>query len=194
MSNLVIFLGPPGAGKGTQAAKISKEKNLAHISTGDMLREAVKNETTLGLTAKTIMARGDYVPDDLLLEIINERVGQDDCKNGFILDGYPRNEVQAKSLDSILSKSNNSIDGILQIDVDFSVLEKRIEGRAQDNNSEIREDDNLQVMKKRLKVYIDQTEPLISYYSNHKNFIVINGMNDISKVSEDIKINLTKLK
>ena len=191
---IIILLGPPGAGKGTQAAFIKEKFNIAHISTGDMLREAVKNETSLGLTAKAIMARGDYVPDDLLLEIINERVGQDDCKNGFILDGYPRNEVQAKSLDSILSKSNNSIDGILQIDVDFSVLEKRIEGRAQDNNSEIREDDNLQVMKKRLKVYIDQTEPLISYYSNHKNFIVINGMSDISKVSEDIKINLTKLK
>ena len=191
---IIILLGPPGAGKGTQAAYIKEKFNIAHISTGDMLREAVKNETSLGLTAKAIMARGDYVPDDLLLEIINERVGQDDCKNGFILDGYPRNEVQAKSLDTILSKSNNSIDGILQIDVDFSVLEKRIEGRAQDNNSEIREDDNLQVMKKRLKVYIEQTEPLISYYSNHKNFIVINGMNDISKVSEDIKINLTKLK
>ena len=191
---IIILLGPPGAGKGTQAAFIKEKFNIAHISTGDMLREAVKNETSLGLTAKAIMARGDYVPDDLLLEIINERVGQDDCKNGFILDGYPRNEVQAKSLDSILSKSNNSIDGILQIDVDFSVLEKRIEGRAQDNNSEIREDDNLQVMKKRLQVYVDQTEPLISYYSNHKNFIVINGMNDISKVSEDIKINLTKLK
>ena len=154
---IIILLGPPGAGKGTQAAFIKEKFNIAHISTGDMLREAVKNETSLGLTAKAIMARGDYVPDDLLLEIINERVGQDDCKNGFILDGYPRNEVQAKSLDSILSKSNNSIDGILQIDVDFSVLEKRIEGRAQDNNSEIREDDNLQVMKKRLKVYIDQT-------------------------------------
>ena len=191
---IIILLGPPGAGKGTQAAFIKEKFNIAHISTGDMLREAVKNETSLGLTAKAIMARGDYVPDDLLLEIINERVGQDDCKNGFILDGYPRNEVQAKSLDTILSKSNNSIDGILQIDVDFSVLEKRIEGRAQDNNSEIREDDNLQVMKKRLKVYIDQAEPLISYYSNHKNFIVINGMSDISKVSEDIKINLTKLK
>ena len=191
---IIILLGPPGAGKGTQAAFIKEKFNIAHISTGDMLREAVKNETTLGLTAKTIMARGDYVPDDLLLEIINERVSQDDCKNGFILDGYPRNEVQAKSLDAILSKSNNSIDGILQIDVDFSVLEKRIEGRAQDNNSEIREDDNLQVMKKRLQVYVDQTEPLISYYSNHKNFIVINGMSDISKVSEDIKINLTKLK
>ena len=191
---IIILLGPPGAGKGTQAAFIKEQFNIAHISTGDMLREAVKNETKLGLTAKTIMARGDYVPDDLLLEIINERVSQDDCKNGFILDGYPRNEVQAKSLDAILGQSSNSIDCILQIDVDFSILEKRIEGRAQDNNTEIREDDNLQVMKKRLQVYVDQTEPLISYYSNHKNFIVINGMNDISKVSEDIKINLTKLK
>ena len=191
---IIILLGPPGAGKGTQAAFIKEYFNVAHISTGDMLREAVKNETTLGLSAKEIMARGDYVPDDLLLEIINERVSEDDCKNGFILDGYPRNETQAKSLDEILSQSNNSIDGIIQIDVDFSVLENRIEGRAKDNNSEIREDDNLQVMKKRLQVYIDQTEPLISYYSNHKNFIVINGMNDISKVSEDIKINLTKLK
>lgn len=191
---IIILLGPPGAGKGTQAAFIKEYFNVAHISTGDMLREAVKNETILGLTAKEIMARGDYVPDDLLLEIINERVSEDDCKNGFILDGYPRNETQAKSLDAILNQSNNSIDGIIQIDVDFSVLENRIEGRAKDNNSEIREDDNLQVMKKRLQVYVDQTEPLISYYSNHKNFIVINGMNDISKVSEDIKINLTKLK
>tara|TARA_B110000196_G_C21101490_1_gene642866 strand:- start:286 stop:864 length:579 start_codon:yes stop_codon:yes gene_type:complete len=191
---IIILLGPPGAGKGTQASFIKNEFNIAHISTGDMLREAVKNETALGLTAKEIMARGDYVSDNLLLEIINERVSEKDCENGFILDGYPRNEVQAKSLDIILNETNNSIDGIIQIDVDFSVLQKRIEGRAKDDNNEIREDDNLQVMKKRLQVYIDQTEPLISYYSNHKNFIVINGMNDISKVSEDIKNNLIKLK
>lgn len=191
---IIILLGPPGAGKGTQASFIKNEFNIAHISTGDMLREAVKNETTLGLTAKEIMARGDYVPDNLLLEIIKERVSEKDCENGFILDGYPRNEVQAKSLDIILNETNDSIDGIIQIDVDFSVLQKRIEGRAKDNNNEIREDDNLQVMKKRLQVYIDQTEPLISYYSNNKNFIVINGMNDISKVSEDIKNNLIKLK
>jgi adenylate kinase len=191
---IIILLGPPGAGKGTQASFIKNEFNIAHISTGDMLREAVKNETILGLTAKEIMARGDYVPDNLLLEIIKERVSEKDCENGFILDGYPRNEIQAKSLDIILNESNDSIDGIIQIDVDFSILQKRIEGRAKDNNNEIREDDNLQVMKKRLQVYIDQTEPLISYYSNHKNFIIINGMNDISKVSEDIKNNLIKLK
>ena len=191
---IIILLGPPGAGKGTQASFIKNEFNIAHISTGDMLRKAVKNETILGLTAREIMARGDYVPDNLLLEIIKERVSEKDCENGFILDGYPRNEIQAKSLDIILNESNDSIDGIIQIDVDFSILQKRIEGRAKDNNNEIREDDNLQVMKKRLQVYIDQTEPLISYYSNHKNFIVINGMNDISKVSEDIKNNLIKLK
>ena len=191
---IIILLGPPGAGKGTQASFIKNEFNIAHISTGDMLREAVKNETALGLTAKEIMARGDYVPDNLLLEIIKERVSEKDCENGFILDGYPRNEVQAKSLDIILNETNDFIDGIIQIDVDFSVLQKRIEGRAKDDNNEIREDDNLQVMKKRLQVYIDQTEPLISYYSNHKNFIIINGMSDISKVSEDIKNNLIKLK
>jgi len=191
---IIILLGPPGAGKGTQATFIKDEFNIAHISTGDMLREAVKNETALGITAKEIMARGDYVPDNLLLEIIKERINENDCDNGFILDGYPRNEIQAESLDLILNESGMSIDSVIQIDVDFSILEKRIEGRAQESNDEIREDDNLQVMKKRLQVYIDQTEPLISYYSRHKSFIVINGMNDISKVSEDIKINLTKLK
>ena len=191
---IIILLGPPGAGKGTQATFIKNEFNIAHISTGDMLREAVKNETSLGVTAKEIMARGDYVPDNLLLKIIKERINEHDCDNGFILDGYPRNETQAESLDIILNESGMSIDSIIQIDVDFSILEKRIEGRAQEINTEIREDDNLQVMKKRLQVYVDQTEPLISYYSNHKSFIVINGMNDISKVSEDIKINLTKLK
>ena len=191
---IIILLGPPGAGKGTQATFIKNEFNIAHISTGDMLREAVKNETSLGVAAKEIMARGDYVPDNLLLEIIKERISENDCDNGFILDGYPRNQIQAESLDLILNESGMSIDSVIQIDVDFSILEKRIEGRAQESNDEIREDDNLQVMKKRLQVYVDQTEPLISYYSNHKSFIVINGMNDISKVSEDIKINLTKLK
>ena len=114
---IIILLGPPGAGKGTQASFIKNEFNIAHISTGDMLREAVKNETTLGLTAKEIMARGDYVPDNLLLEIIKERVSEKDCENGFILDGYPRNEIQAKSLDIILNESNDSIDGIIQIDL-----------------------------------------------------------------------------
>ena len=191
---IIILLGPPGAGKGTQASFIKKEFGIAHISTGDMLREAVKDQTSLGVIAKEIMAKGDYVSDDLLLKIIKERVGKADCNNGFILDGYPRNKVQAESLDIILSEVNRNIDAIIQIDVDFSVLENRIEGRSQEKNTEIREDDNLQVMKKRLQVYIEQTEPLISYYSKHKKFIVINGMSDISKVSGDIKVNLSKVK
>ena len=191
---IIILLGPPGAGKGTQAVFIKNHFNLAHISTGDMLREAVKNETELGLMAKNVMERGDLVSDDLLLKLINERIKNKDCENGFILDGYPRNQKQAESLDEIFSRSGKNIDGIVQIDVDFSILEKRITRRANENKGEKRADDNLDVLKKRLKEYVEQTEPLISYYSNDKNYIVINGMNDISKVSEDIKNNLNKLK
>ena len=191
---IIILLGPPGAGKGTQAVFIKNHFNLAHISTGDMLREAVKNKTELGLMAKDVMERGDLVSDDLLLKLINERVKNKDCENGFILDGYPRNQKQAESLDEIFSQSGKNIGGIVQIDVDFSILEKRITRRANENKGEKRADDNLDVLKKRLKEYVEQTEPLISYYSNHKNYIVINGMDDISKVSEDIKNNLNKLK
>ena len=191
---IIILLGPPGAGKGTQAVFIKNHFNIAHISTGDMLREAVKNKTELGLMAKDVMERGDLVSDDLLLKLINERINNKDCESGFILDGYPRNQKQAASLDKIFSQSSKNIDGIVQIDVDFSILEKRITRRANENKSEKRADDNLDVLKKRLKEYVEQTEPLISYYSKHKNFIIINGMNDISKVSEDIKNNLNKLK
>ena len=129
-----------------------------------------------------------------MLKLIDQRIKDDDCDNGFILDGYPRNQKQASSLDKILSQSNKNIDAIIQIDVDFSILEKRISGRADENKDEKRVDDNLEVLKNRLLEYVDQTEPLISYYSSHENYIVINGMNDISKVSEDIKNNLNKLK
>ena len=128
---------------------------------------------------------------------VNRQVNFQDSKGSQVssqIEEINQKFIYARVVDIILNETNNSIDGIIQIDVDFSVLQKRIEGRAKDDNNEIREDDNLQVMKKRLQVYIDQTEPLISYYSNHINFIVINGMNDISKVSEDIKNNLIKLK
>ena len=191
---IIILLGPPGAGKGTQAVNIKNQFKIAHISTGDMLREAVKNQTDLGLIVKDVMERGDLVSDDLLLKLIDERIKDDDCNNGFILDGYPRNQKQASSLDKILSESNKNIDAIIQIDVDFSILEKRITGRADENKDEKRVDDNLKVLKNRLLEYVDQTEPLISHYSSHENYIVINGMNGISKVSEDIKNNLNKLK
>ena len=153
---IIILLGPPGAGKGTQAVFIKNHFNIAHISTGEMLREAVKNETELGLMAKNVMERGDLVSDDLLLKLINERIKNKDCENGFILDGYPRNQKQAASLDEIFSQSGNNIDGIVQIDVDFSILEKRITRRANENKGEKRVDDNLDVLKKRLKEYVEQ--------------------------------------
>ena len=123
---IIILLGPPGAGKGTQASFIKNEFNIAHISTGDMLREAVKNETALGLTAKEIMARGDYVPDNLLLEIIKERVSEKDCENGFILDGYPRNEVQAKSLDIILNETNIPLTGLYKSMLIFPFFKREL--------------------------------------------------------------------
>ena len=191
---IIILFGPPGAGKGTQASFIENQFNLVHISTGDILRDAVKNKTDLGIIAKDVMERGELVSDDLLLNLIEERINNKDCDDGFILDGYPRNEKQASSLDKILLKYNRNISGIIQIEVDFSILEKRILGRAKENKDEIRTDDNLKVLKKRLQEYLEQTEPLISYYSEHKNYIIINGMNEISKVSEDIKNNLNKLK
>ena len=180
--------------EGTQAVFIKNHFNLAHISTGDMLREAVKNETEVGLMAKEVMERGKLVSDDLLIQLINERIKNKDCSNGFILDGFPRNEKQAASLDKIFNQSCKNLDGIVQIDVDFSILEKRITSRAEENKGEKRADDNVDILKKRLKEYVEQTEPLISYYSDHINYIVINGMNDISKVFEDIKNNLNKLK
>ena len=164
---IIILLGPPGAGKGTQAVYIKNQFKIAHISTGDMLREAVKNQTELGLIVKDVMERGDLVSDDLLLKLIDQRIKDDDCDNGFILDGYPRNQKQASSLDKILSQSNKNIDAIIQIDVDFSILEKRISGRADENKDEKRVDDNLEVLKNRLLEYVDQTEPLISYYSSN---------------------------
>ena len=182
---IIILLGPPGAGKGTQAVYIKNQFKIAHISTGDMLREAVKNQTELGLIVKDVMERGDLVSDDLLLKLIDQRIKDDDCDNGFILDGYPRNQKQAESLDEIFSQSGKNIDGIVQIDVDFSILEKRITRRANENKGEKRADDNLDVLKKRLKEYVEQTEPLISYYSNHKNYIVINGMNDCLLYTSD---------
>ena len=191
--NLILF-GPPGAGKGTQADILIKKYNIVQISTGDMLREEVKLGTQLGKAAKSIMEKGNLVSDEIIISMIEKRIIKPDCKNGFILDGYPRNQKQASSLDKILSQSNKNIDAIIQIDVDFSILEKRITGRADENKGEKRVDDNLEVLKNRLLEYVDQTEPLISYYSSHKNYIVINGMNDISKVSEDIKNNLNKLK
>ena len=184
---IIILLGPPGSGKGTQANFIQNKLSIPHLSTGDILRQSVKNETNLGNKVKNIMAKGKLVSDDLVLNVIKERVSQSDCDKGFILDGYPRNITQAESLNIVLKDINRNIDRILFLDVDFEVLQSRIESRSKENNEEKRVDDTSEVLIKRLDEYKSQTAPLSKYYSNDKKFKKINGMKPISEVSLDIK-------
>ena len=184
---IIILLGPPGSGKGTQANFIQSKLSIPHLSTGDILRQSVQNETNLGIKVKDIMADGKLVSDDLVLDVIKERISQSDCDQGFILDGYPRNIVQAESLNIVLKDINRNIDRILFLDVNFEVLQSRIESRAKENNEEKRVDDTSEVLIKRLDEYKSQTAPLGEYYSNDKKFKKINGMNSISQVSLDIE-------
>ena len=184
---IIILLGPPGSGKGTQANFIQNKLSIPHLSTGDILRQSVKNETDLGNKVKNIMAKGELVSDDLVLDVIRERISQSDCEQGFILDGYPRNIVQAESLNIVLKDIDRNIDRILFLDVDFEVLESRIESRTKENNEEKRADDTSEVLIKRLEEYKIQTAPLGEYYSNNKKFKKINGMKSISEVSLDIE-------
>ena len=184
---IIILLGPPGSGKGTQANFIQNKLSIPHLSTGDILRQSVKNETDLGNKVKNIMAKGELVSDDLVLAVIKERVSQSDCNLGFILDGYPRNITQAESLNIVLKDIDRNIDRILFLDVDFEVLESRIESRTKENNEEKRADDTSEVLIKRLEEYKIQTAPLGEYYSNNKKFKKINGMKSISEVSLDIE-------
>ena len=184
---IIILLGPPGSGKGTQANFIKNKLSIPHLSTGDILRQSVKNETDLGNKVKNIMAKGELVSDDLVLDVIKERVSQSDCDQGFILDGYPRNITQAESLNILLKDINRNIDRILFLDVDFAVLQSRIESRSKENNEEKRADDTSEVLIKRLYEYKTQTAPLSEYYSNDKKFKKINGMKSISEVSLDIE-------
>ena len=184
---IIILLGPPGSGKGTQANFIQNKLSIPHLSTGDILRQSVKNETNLGNKIKNIMAKGKLVSDDLVLNVIKERVSQRDCEKGFILDGYPRNISQAESLNIVLKDINRNIDRILFLDVDFAVLQSRIESRSKENNEQKRVDDTSEVLIKRLDEYRSQTAPLSEYYKKDKKFKKINGMKSISEVSLDIE-------
>ncbi|MEC7734897.1 MAG: adenylate kinase [Pseudomonadota bacterium] len=184
---IVILLGPPGSGKGTQAAFIQKKLNIPHLSTGDILRKAIKDETELGNIVKKIMANGELVSDEIVLNVIRDRVIQNDCKLGFILDGYPRNVKQAESLNIVLNEINKEINKIILLDVNFDSLKSRILNRNKENSNEIRDDDTSEVLIRRVEEYKKQTAPLEIYYKNNKNFNKINGMESISNVSLNIE-------
>jgi len=206
----IILLGPPGAGKGTQAKKIAENYKVPHISTGDILRENISNNTPLGIKARSYMSRGELVPDELLITIIKERLSRQDCSNGFLLDGYPRTIPQADALQMILTESNRNIDVVLNIDVDDEELIKRLSGRRmckcgasyhvifnlpeKDGICNLckgklyqREDDKEEAIKNRLIVYKKQTQPLIEYYKDKGLIRTIDGGQEILMIFEDIK-------
>ena len=210
----IIFLGAPGAGKGTQAAIVAKELNLVHIASGDLFRQAVEAGTELGMQAKSYMEKGELVPDEITIQMVLERMSAPDCESGVILDGFPRNLRQAKALDKVLTDQAKAIDKVVYIKVSEEELIKRLSGRwicrncqtpyhATDSPSKIwgkcdkcsgelyqRPDDTRETVKRRLKVYFTETAPLIDYYTQSGKLLEIDGEGGIDKVSKRIVLAL----
>ncbi len=206
----IVLLGAPGAGKGTQAKKLIEKYGIPQISTGDILRKAVADGTPLGKEAKSYMDKGELVPDSVVIGLVKERLSQDDCKKGFILDGFPRNTSQAETLDQVLAEMNMPLQLALSVDVDFDILMKRLTGRRtckQCNQmyniyfsppkkegicdkcgGELyqRDDDKEETIKKRLEVYEAQTAPLIDYYEKKGILRRVNGEGDIEEIFANI--------
>jgi adenylate kinase len=183
----LIFLGPPGAGKGTQAQRIEETYEIPQLSTGDMLRAAVAAETEIGLKAKDIMARGDLVPDAVVVGIIADRIEQDDCVKGFILDGFPRNVAQAEALDVMLSEKSINIDAVIELAVDPEVLIGRILKRAEESADGPRQDDTEEALQHRLQVYEEQTAPVADFYAGKGILRTLDGMQEMDEVTVQIK-------
>jgi adenylate kinase len=210
MSTYLVLLGPPGAGKGTQAQIIAKTLGLPHISSGDIFRENLKNKTELGVLAEGYMQRGELVPDNLTIAMIRERLSRPDCKEGALLDGFPRTPAQAEALDAMLKEFQGQVNGVPYIKVDEKVLIERLTGRwtcvaqghvfhekynppakpgiCDHDGSALyqREDDKPETVINRIKVYFEQTEPLISYYRQRNLLLEVDGAQSIDKVSEDL--------
>jgi len=186
----LILLGPPGAGKGTQAQRLVQRHGIVQLSTGDMLRAAVAAQTPTGLIAKDIMANGGLVPDEVVVNIIADRIEQDDAKNGFILDGFPRTVPQAEALDVLLKKKKLKLDAVVELRVNESALLARVEKRVAEmleRGESVRADDTPEVLSKRLSNYREQTEPLVHHYSDKRKLITIDGMMPIEEVTAEIE-------
>jgi adenylate kinase len=185
----LILLGPPGAGKGTQAQLLAAKYAIVQLSTGEMLREAVKSATPIGRKVQDIIARGRLAPDSLVVGIVGQRIGEPDARNGFILDGFPRTVPQAAALDRMLASKGLAIDAVIELRVDEQALVQRIESRIADMEARgqpLRDDDNPHVLRTRLVAYREQTEPLIAYYRGQGVLRTVNGMADIPEVTAAI--------
>ncbi len=181
----LIIMGPPGAGKGTQAKILTERYSIPQLSTGDILRSAIMDKTPMGLQAKEIMARGELVPDEVVCGIVSERLDGDDARDGFILDGFPRTIAQAQALDEMLEEKGISLDAVVVLQVDGEELIERIRTRAAESGG-ARADDNEEVLRKRLQVYGELTRPLIAYYEKQGNVKNVDGMASIEEVSAQI--------
>jgi len=180
----IVLLGAPGSGKGTQAALLVQELGLPHISTGELLRAAAKAGTLLGKKAKAVIDRGELVSDEIMLGLIEERLSEDDVKNGFILDGYPRNLAQAEALDELLERLGQPVDEALQIDADVEQLVARIARRAAEEG---RSDDSEEVVRKRMQVYAEQTAPVVDHYARKGALSRVLGEGTIEEVFQRIR-------
>jgi adenylate kinase len=216
MAEFIVLLGPPGAGKGTQAVAISERKNLPHISSGDIFRENLKNQTELGKLAGGYINKGELVPDDLTIAMIKDRLSLQDCVAGALLDGFPRTPAQAKALDTMLEDLDGKVVAVPYIKVDEDELIARLTGRwtcpdcgrvyhvkfnppkttgiCDDDATELyqRDDDKVETVTNRIRVYLDQTQPLIDYYQDRGILLEINGAQPINDVAADLLAALPK--
>ena len=186
----IVFFGPPGSGKGTQAKLLSNELNILHLSTGDILRDKLSHGDSLSIELKKIMSSGNLVSDEILNQIIANKLMSDECSNGYILDGYPRTISQSEFLLSFSKNNNLDIDIIFNFKIDFKLVEERIMLRSK---QEQRSDDNIDVIKTRLEKYIEETYPVSQYFSKNfsKYFFTIDASQEVSKIQKEL-INITK--
>lgn len=184
---ILVFLGPPGVGKGTQAKLFSEARGIAHISTGDMLRAAIAAGTDLGKRVKTVMDSGQLVSDDLIIELINQRILESDCAKGYILDGFPRTITQAEALEKLLKKLNKTLDAVVYFDLPEEELLTRLAGRRE---QEARVDDTWEVQKERLRVYKNKTESLIDFYQKTGKLRKIESSGSVEEVLAKVQLAL----
>ena len=188
---VIILLGPPGAGKGTQAAVLSEHYKIPHLSTGDMLRVVEKSGSVLGEEVKNRLNLGELVSDETVFDIVERRVKKADCKNGFILDGFPRTEQQVRSLDDLMLNSKLNVDLVINLVVPEAILSSRIENRAKDNDIE-RTDDNIKTLNHRILIYRHQSKAVFDAYQSKGLVLNINGVQDAEFVSTEILSELKK--